>query len=145
MPTWIDQGCQDYLKRINRGQYVCKLIDIKAERKANKSPLENMAAEAKKFQGYLSPTDYLIVLDEHGKNYSSVDFAQLISQISQNFSQINLLIGGDAGTHPELKKQANTIISLSAMVFPHALVRLIMLEQIYRAISILENHPYHRI
>ena len=77
-------------------------------------------------------------------NVAKCWIANFLDKTALQHSAICLIIGGADGIHPELRAKADYSISLSAMVFPHALVRVIILEQLYRAISILENHPYHR-
>ncbi|MBY0379467.1 MAG: 23S rRNA (pseudouridine(1915)-N(3))-methyltransferase RlmH [Burkholderiales bacterium] len=144
MPNWVTVACGEYLSRINHGKYSCKIIEIKSERQNNKPILENMAIEAHKIKAQVPDNSYIIALDENGKNFNSIKFADELEKISLNNANITFIIGGADGIHPALKQQANLQIQLSALTFPHALVRIIILEQIYRALSILENHPYHR-
>ncbi len=144
MPAWVQDGCNEYLKRINHGKYSCQIIEIKGDKNPHKTPVENMEAEAKKFTANLAKNSFVVVLDERGKKLNSINFAQELEKSSLNYPVIDIIIGGADGVHPELRARANVCISLSDLVFPHALVRVIILEQIYRAISILENHPYHR-
>lgn len=144
MPDWVNSACDEYLKRINHGKYSCKIIEVKADKNPKKTALENMEQEAKKIENALPKASYIIALDERGTNYDSIQFAHKLEKISLDNSSISFIIGGADGIHPALRDKADLKISLSKMVFPHALVRVIILEQIYRAISILENHPYHR-
>ena len=144
MPTWIKDGCDEYLKRINHGKYSCNIIEIKSDKNLSKLPMENMESEAKKFQAAIPNASFVIALDERGKKLTSPNFAKVIDDSTMSYSHICIIIGGADGIYPELRAKANLVISLSDMVFPHALVRVIILEQLYRAISILENHPYHR-
>lgn len=144
MPKWVDDACNEYLKRINHGKYSCHIIELKAEKNNHKTPLENMEFEAKKIEQSIPKDSFLIALDEDGKSYDSISFAKTIEKISLEYATITFIIGGADGIHPKLQAKAHAKVSLSLMVFPHALVRVIILEQLYRAISILENHPYHR-
>lgn len=144
MPDWILSGCEEYLKRINHGKYSCQIIEIKADKNNKKTALENMEIEAKKIEAAIPRDSFIIALDERGKMFDSIKFAHFMDKASVQNSSICFIIGGADGIHPELRAKANFLISLSNMVFPHALVRVIILEQLYRAISILENHPYHR-
>ena len=92
----------------------------------------------------LQPHHYLIILDERGKQLSSPQWAQQFQQcMNMGTKTLVLLIGGAFGTTDELRKQARQVWSLSNLVFPHQLVRLIVAEQVYRAFSILNNSPYH--
>jgi 23S rRNA (pseudouridine1915-N3)-methyltransferase len=144
MPQWVQEACNEYLKRINHGKYACKLIELKADKNQHKTSLENMAIEAKKIQDAIPHGSYIIALDERGKAYNSIELAKFMQNTALSNSSICLIIGGSDGIHPDLRAKAHAQISLSNLVFPHALVRIIILEQIYRVISILENHPYHR-
>lgn len=143
MPGWVESACEEYLKRINYGKYSCKIISIKAE-KNHKIVLENMALEAKKIKTQIPQGAFIIILDEKGVQLNSVDFAKKLEYIELNNQNMVFIIGGADGIHEELKKQAHLIVSISLFTFPHALVRIVILEQLYRAITILENHPYHR-
>lgn len=144
MPKWVETACDEYLSRINHGKYSCSFIELKADKNTYKSAEENMAIEAKKIEAAIPKNSYIIAFDERGKQYQSPELANQIDKISHNYSHITFIIGGADGIDATLKNKANEQISLSKMVFPHALVRVIAAEQIYRAISILENHPYHR-
>lgn len=144
MPAWIISACNEYLKRINHGQYSVNVIEIKADKNPHKSPAEQMELEAKKITVLIPKASFVIALDERGAMLSSPKFAQLLAKTTQANPSICFIVGGADGLAPSIKQQANYCLSLSSLVFPHALVRVILLEQIYRAISILENHPYHR-
>lgn len=142
-PSWVLDATKEYLKRINHGKYSCELIEIKAD-KINKPTHEIMEMEAKKFAAHIPKNSFIIALDERGKFFDSIEFAKFLENTTLNFHHITFIIGGANGIHDSLKEKCHAMISLSKMVFPHMLVRVIILEQIYRAISILENHPYHR-
>ena len=144
MPAWVTNACDEYLKRINHGKYSCKLIEIKSDKKQNKTALENMGIEAEKIKEVIPHDSFIIILDERGQNLTSISFANKLEQIALNSPHICFIIGGADGIHADLKAKADLILQLSSFTFPHALVRVIVLEQLYRAISILNNHPYHR-
>ncbi|MCL2445060.1 23S rRNA (pseudouridine(1915)-N(3))-methyltransferase RlmH [Candidatus Saccharibacteria bacterium] len=99
--------------------------------------------ESKQILTKITPSDFVILLDETGKNLSSPELSQLLTAQINNSKQITLIIGGAYGVSPEIKQRANFIWSLSNLVFPHQIVRLILTEQIYRAQTITQNHPYH--
>lgn len=143
-PAWVTEAIHEYLKRINHGKYNCQLVEIKSERINNKTANENMELEAKKFENAIPKDSFVIALDERGKMFNSKEFAAYLENTALDFRNIVFIIGGADGIHPDLVKKCHATLSLSKMVFPHMLVRIIILEQIYRAISILENHPYHR-
>lgn len=144
MPSWVITACDEYLKRINYGKYSCKFIEIKAAKNPNKPSMEIMEEEAKKIKAQIPIGSFVIVLDEKGAEFNSVSFAKKLEQLSLQSPSLTFIIGGADGIHHELKQSANLMIQLSSLTFPHALVRIIILEQIYRAITILDNHPYHR-
>jgi 23S rRNA (pseudouridine1915-N3)-methyltransferase len=108
------------------------------------SEMDLRKKEAETVFEWLRDTDYLVALDEHGKQFTSPGFAKFI-QARGNASIRNLvfLIGGAYGLDPSLLKKANHVMGLSALTFPHQLVRLVLAEQIYRACTILRNEKYH--
>ncbi len=92
----------------------------------------------------LKPTDQLILLDEKGREYSSVEFSQFIQKkLNSGIKQLVLAIGGPYGFSEEVRKKAVSNISLSKMTFSHQMIRLFIVEQVYRAFTILKNEPYH--
>lgn len=144
MPDWVDVACKEYAKRINHGKYSCKIIEIKSDKNPNVCKTDTMNLEAKKIKSQIPNNSFVIALDEKGVALTSVAFAKKLDQISIQNSNITFLIGGADGLDQNLKNEANLLLQLSCFTYPHALVRVIILEQLYRAISILENHPYHR-
>lgn len=142
--NFILDGEQEYLKRLRRFHKVEKqeLPDIKNA--GNLPPAELMREEGKKFLAQLQPNDSLILLDEKGKTYTSRKFAGFIEkQLSHTNGNIIFAIGGAFGFSNEVKERANALLSLSEMTFSHQLIRVIFMEQLYRAFTILNNHPYH--
>ena len=89
-------------------------------------------------------SDYNILLDLNGEEYSSIEFANNLDKIRQINSNINFIIGGSNGVHDDIKKISNNMISFSKLTFPHQLFRVILLEQIYRSFKILNNEEYHK-
>lgn len=130
-----------YFKRI--GAYLP--IEERVIKPFSSGPPEVVQArEAERIRIRLSDRDFVILLDERGKHLSSPGLAKLIQQrreISDPF--ITFIIGGSMGVAPELRQRANYVLSLSQMTLPHALARVIVLEQIYRALCINASHPYH--
>jgi 23S rRNA (pseudouridine1915-N3)-methyltransferase len=93
----------------------------------------------------LAPKAFTLVLDERGKSLTSAGFSQLLQRhLDQGTQDLAFLIGGPDGHGAEIRKSAGQLISLSEMTWPHRLVRIMLLEQIYRAVTIMVNHPYHR-
>ena len=92
----------------------------------------------------VGPSDYLVLLDERGKTYSSVQWANEVNNwMNSSKKTVLLTVGGAYGFSDEVKKRGNSLVSLSAMTFSHQMVRIIILEQVYRAFTILNNEPYH--
>lgn len=105
-----------------------------------KDGLEARQDESERLLKVLNPKDYIILLDERGEQLTSPDFSKLITASDRN---ITIVIGGAYGVTDELRQRADQVVSLSKMVFPHQLVRLVILEQIYRAQTIYRHTPYH--
>jgi 23S rRNA (pseudouridine1915-N3)-methyltransferase len=101
--------------------------------------------EARLFQEYINPKDVVIALDERGKNITSIQFSEKFAQFEMsNPGKIIFIIGGADGLAPQILERANLKISFGCQTWPHMLVRVMLLEQIYRAQQILIGHPYHR-
>ena len=101
--------------------------------------------EAKVLAGALVPKAFTLVLDERGKTLTSEGFSHLLQRhLDQGTSDLAFLIGGPDGHNAATRKSAGQLLSLGAMTWPHRLVRVMLLEQIYRAVTIMVNHPYHR-
>jgi len=133
----------DYEKRIKRyTAFESVIIDNSSVR--NGPELIIKQKEGEMILKRLSPTDHLILLDERGKTYSSVQFANEVNNwMNSSKKTVVLTIGGAYGFSEDVKKRANGLVSLSAMTFSHQIVRVIMMEQVYRAFTILNNEPYH--
>ena len=139
--AYIKDGVAEFTKRINHYYPIDWLII--APSKATQ-PAAIKKEEAQNIMKPMASTDVLILLDETGKMLNSPGLAQLIQQkANQSTQKIIFLIGGAYGVSDDIKKRANHTWSLSQLVFPHMLVRLILTEQIYRACSILANEKYH--
>jgi 23S rRNA (pseudouridine1915-N3)-methyltransferase len=144
MPKWVTLASAEYLSRINHGKYSCNIIEIKSIKNPHKLATENMALEAKKIQAHIPRDSFVVALDERGLALNSLQLAHKLQSIALTNPNITFLIGGADGLDCQLKSQANLQLQLSSLTFPHGLVRVMIVEQLYRAISILDNHPYHR-
>lgn len=139
--SYIKDGVDQFTKRISH-YYPIDWSLITPSKLTD--PVQIKKAEAESIIKALSKTDILILLDEKGKMLDSPGLAKLIQQkANQSAQRIVFLIGGAYGVDQSIKERANFIWSLSELVFPHMLVRLILAEQIYRACSILANEKYH--
>ena len=139
--SYIKEGVEQFSKRI--GHYYPIDWQLITPSKLTE-PTQIKKAEAVSILKALAPTDVLILLDEKGKMLSSPGLAKLIQQkANQSAQRLVFLIGGAYGVDEEIKARANFIWSISELVFPHMLVRLLIAEQVYRACSILANEKYH--
>lgn len=144
MPTWIESGFKEYAKRLPKNINF-KLIEITpATRSKNNNADNYKQKEQEKIEAVLSPKSIIIALDERGKSINSQQLANQLQSWNDDNQHISLIIGGADGLNEPLKKKANQLWSLSAMTLPHGLVRVMIAEQIYRAWTITQNHPYHR-
>ena len=142
--AWVTSGCEHYLKLISRWAKVSFDILPALKGGSSLSPAEVMAQEADRFEKHLGDTKY-IALGERGKRLDSHGFAELLSRWEQTSGgSVTLLIGGAYGLDDRLLKRADQTLSLSPMTFSHQLVRLVLLEQIYRGFSLLRGSPYHK-
>ena len=144
MPRWVDEAVQEYAKRFGRDvQYTLK--EIKPEKRgAGVNAAQGMAAEEKRIVEALPDNAFLVVLDEHGKAPTSVELAQYMQRWQQDGEHVCFVIGGADGMTDVLKQKARLMLRLSSLTLPHGMVRVLLTEQLYRAVSILNNHPYHR-
>jgi 23S rRNA (pseudouridine1915-N3)-methyltransferase len=141
MPSWINKAFDSYISKLDHN-FSPRLIEIKSEKKFD-SIEQKKLSEAEKILSHLDK-EFLIVLDEKGIQFSSQELAQKLEYWSEHFKHIAFIIGGADGIHENILRKANLTWSLSKLTFPHAFVRVLIAEQLYRANSILENHPYHR-
>ena len=145
MPAWIEAGFQEYAKRMPPE---CRLLlkEIKPiERSSGKNAETVMAQERTRIEAALPKGGRVIALDEHGAQMTTVQLSQQLSIWQQQGGDVSFVIGGADGLDAEFKKNADMLLRLSNMTLPHGMVRVILAEQLYRAWSILRNHPYHRV
>ena len=146
LPGWMNAGFEDYAARMPRESRV-ELIEIKPAPRAGtgaKSVQRWLAAEAAKVRAALPARGYTAVLDERGKACTTAGLARQIEQWRRDGRDVAFVIGGADGTASELREEADTLLSLSPLTLPHGMCRVLLAEQLYRAVSLLANHPYHR-
>lgn len=144
MPDWVVQGSQEYSKRFTDGIQV-KLIEIPLLRRSKTSDLARiLEKETSLIIEAIPHNAKLIALDVEGKTFSSEELAQRISHLQQTNSHFCLVIGGPEGLSDEILKRSEERWSLSKLTLPHPLVRIMLLETLYRAWTIITNHPYHK-
>ena len=142
--SYLNQGIDEYTKRISR--YCPFSIQYIADAKTTKSLSQEQQKqlEGDNIAAALDKSDYVVLLDEHGKEFTSVDFSAYIERKMQSVpKRLVFIIGGPYGFSKEIYGRANEKISLSKMTFPHDLIRLVFTEQLYRAFSIIHHEPYH--
>ena len=143
MPGWVEDGCKEYLKRMPRECSV-EIVEIKPDKRAaGKNSMQVQEAEAKRILE-AAGRDYLVVLDEHGQEASTVHLAERMQKWMGEGRDIALVVGGADGLHQDVKMRADWLWSLSKLTLPHGMVRVLLAEQLYRAHSVIQNHPYHR-
>ena len=144
MPSWITEGFNEYTKRMPREAKI-ELLEIKPEpRTTGKTVQQIMEAEAQRIRAALPQDALRIVLDERGNHWSTKQLALQMQGWLGGGRDVAFVIGGADGLHESIRSSANQLLALSAMVLPHGMVRVLLAEQLYRAHSLLNNHPYHR-
>jgi 23S rRNA (pseudouridine1915-N3)-methyltransferase len=134
MPEWVTTAYEDYARRL-RGFMRIDLEEI---------PVGRAKADEEKRLLKAIGDDYLAALDEHGKSLTTLQLSRWLAERQQDGRNLTFVIGGPDGLGPAILVKAALRWSLSPLTFPHAMVRVILAEQLYRAHSVLQNHPYHR-
>lgn len=144
MPPWVDLAFDDYAGRMPADLRIV-LKEIRPEpRTAGKTVDAMMAAEGERLRLALPKHGLRIALDEHGRDLTSIELSKLIGSWRADGDDVSFLVGGPDGLDPSVKAEANMRMRLSSMTLPHGLARVLLAEQLYRAWSITQNHPYHR-
>lgn len=145
MPAWVDAGFEEYARRMPREANL-KLIEVKPEpRSAQQRDVERLlAAEGKRIAAAVPGNAFRVALDEHGRTCSTRELSERMAAWQMEGRDVAFVIGGPDGLLGSLKRDADLLWSLTPLTLPHGLARVIVAEQLYRAYSILQNHPYHR-
>jgi 23S rRNA (pseudouridine1915-N3)-methyltransferase len=144
MPGWADAAFADYARRFPRKARL-ELAAVRPEsRGRTRTAAQAMAAEAKRLEAALHAGCLRVALDERGRDVSTVQLARLVETWLAGGRDVGLLVGGPDGLDAGLRARADLCLRLSSLTLPHALVRVLLAEQLYRALSLLDNHPYHR-
>ncbi|MBU1665770.1 MAG: 23S rRNA (pseudouridine(1915)-N(3))-methyltransferase RlmH [Gammaproteobacteria bacterium] len=143
LPAWANTAVAEYLKRMPREARV-ELVEIKPEKRAGQSADSIKAIEATRLLEKVPAGARLLALDEHGREVTTKELAELMARWMAEGRDVALVIGGADGLAASLLDKAEAKLSLSRLTLPHALARVLLAEQLYRAISLLNNHPYHR-
>jgi 23S rRNA (pseudouridine1915-N3)-methyltransferase len=142
MPAWIDEGFHEYARRMPREMRL-ELAAVKPAAGAQGQG-QDKAAEAARLRAAVPAGAKLVALDERGKALTTAALAKQLERWREEGCDVAFAIGGADGLEAGLVKEAALVLSLSALTLPHALARVLLAEQLYRAWTILQNHPYHR-
>ena len=143
MPAWIAAGWEDYRRRLPR-EYALELVELKPEARDRGRPVPRLlAAEAERICAACKGA-LVVALDEHGQPWTTRDLADHLGRWRDAARDVAFVIGSADGLAPAVKRAAAAVVALSALTLPHGLVRVLLAEQIYRAVSLLSGHPYHR-
>ncbi|MBS0309322.1 MAG: 23S rRNA (pseudouridine(1915)-N(3))-methyltransferase RlmH [Proteobacteria bacterium] len=145
MSGWIETAFAEYAKRMPPE---CRLVlkEIKpVERAGGKTAETVMAAERTRIEAAIPKGSRIVALDERGRDLTTMQLSQQLAQWQQDGRDVTFVIGGADGLDAQCKAGADMLIRLSSLTLPHGMVRVILAEQLYRAWSILQNHPYHRV
>ncbi len=144
MPSWVNQGYGEYANRMP-SECRLELREIAAEKRGKSADTRRITEkESELLLGAVPQGNMILALDVRGRSWSTEQLAQQLERWMQDGRNVSLLIGGPEGLSQTCLQQAEQRWSLSPLTFPHPLVRIIVAEQLYRAWSILRNHPYHR-
>jgi len=141
MPAWVQAGYAEYAKRLER-ELPMELVEIST--KSGRDPARAMAAEGTAMLAAIPKSAHVVALDGRGKPWSSEDLARQLERWRMLGKDLAFLIGGADGLAAPALERADQRWSLGPATLPHPLVRILVAEQLYRAVSLLGNHPYHR-
>jgi 23S rRNA (pseudouridine1915-N3)-methyltransferase len=144
MPAWVEAGFDEFARRMPR-ELPLQLVEVKAEpRTSGKTVDAMMTAEAARIEAALPPRCRRVILDERGADLTTVALSRKLEAWQGEGQDVALIVGGPDGLSPAFKATAHEAIRLSSLTLPHALVRPLLAEALYRAWTVLRNHPYHR-
>ncbi len=144
MPAWVQQGYQEYAKRLP-AECRLKLVEIPAGKRGKNADIERiMRDETDRLLNAIPKGARVVALEVGGRNWSTEQLAEQLGDWMQSGQDVALLVGGPDGMIERARSAADQLWSLSALTLPHPLVRIVLAEQLYRAWSVLRNHPYHR-
>jgi 23S rRNA (pseudouridine1915-N3)-methyltransferase len=143
MPNWVREAVDEYLKRFGASIRV-SLIEIEAGHRAGSNTKRAMEVEGERLLAAVRKDEFVVMLDERGNEMTTVALAKWMRTRMNDGRDLALLIGGPDGFAAEVRARADFKWALSKLTFPHALVRVVLAEQLYRAHTLLTNHPYHR-
>jgi 23S rRNA (pseudouridine1915-N3)-methyltransferase len=144
MPKWVEAGFDEYARRMPH-EAAIELVEIKPEKRGGGKKVEQLlVAEAARILAVLPSKCRIVAMDERGRQWTTAKLADSITGWMRNGGDTAFLLGGADGLDTEIKNSADEILALSAMTLPHGLARVLLAEQLYRAVSLINRHPYHR-
>ena len=143
MPAWVQSGFEEYVKRMPAEARI-ELIELKPEDRASRTVAKVLELEAHRIHAAIPKNAERIVLDERGTTLTTVKLAQWMQAWMAEGVSPCFIIGSADGLAPEVKQSAKKLMALSGCTLPHGMVRVMLAEQLYRAWSLINNHPYHR-
>jgi 23S rRNA (pseudouridine1915-N3)-methyltransferase len=145
MPAWIEEGFGEYAKRMPPECRI-QLKEIKpVDRSGSRTAETVMSQERAKIEAAIPKGARIVALDERGKDLTTMQLSQFLTQWQQDGRDVTFVIGGADGLDAGFKASADMLIRISSLTLPHGMVRVLLAEQLYRAWSITQNHPYHRV
>ncbi|HEV7432361.1 MAG TPA: 23S rRNA (pseudouridine(1915)-N(3))-methyltransferase RlmH [Steroidobacteraceae bacterium] len=144
MSAWVEAACEDYLRRL-RGADAIEIVEVPVVRRHGVGDAKRaVKLEAERILALLAPREYVVTLDEHGRSFTTLQLSTWLAERRTQGEPVSFIIGGPDGLDAALSARAQLRWSLSALTFPHAVVRVLLAEQLYRASTVLAGHPYHR-
>ena len=144
MNAWVDAAFTDYTRRLS-GADALALIEVPVGRRHSSGDATRaVRTEAERILALLEPREYAVALEEQGRAFTTLEFSHWLAARRQAGDPVSFIIGGPDGLDAAVRSRAQLRWSLSALTFPHGLVRVLLAEQLYRATTVLAGHPYHR-
>ena len=144
MPRWVEDGWQEYAKRLPN-ELPLELVEIPLNTRAKNADVQRLIRqEGDAMLAKVQPGERIVTLEVHGKPWSTEQLAQELERWRLEARNVNLMVGGPEGLAPQVCERSEQRWSLSPLTLPHPLVRILLGEQIYRAWTVLNGHPYHK-
>jgi 23S rRNA (pseudouridine1915-N3)-methyltransferase len=144
MSAWVEAACADYSRRLH-GADAIELVEVAVARRHGEGDAKRaVKLEAERILGLLETREYVVALEERGRTFTTLQMSAWLAERRNQGDPLSFIIGGPDGLDVTVSTRAQLHWSLSTLTFPHALVRILLLEQLYRASTVLAGHPYHR-